>query len=109
MDVVPVSREFWSVDPFAGLIKDGYVWGRGALDMKGHGIIQLMTFIAIKRAGIPLEPRPGVHRQRGRGIRWAAAVKTFIARHPDLIRDVEYVLTESGGSRVEKARCGGTA
>jgi acetylornithine deacetylase/succinyl-diaminopimelate desuccinylase-like protein len=54
MDVVPVSREFWSVDPFAGLIKDGYVWGRGALDMKGHGIIQLMTLMAIKRAGIPL-------------------------------------------------------
>src|SRR5687767_9468592 len=51
MDVVPVTREAWSVDPFAGLVKDGYVWGRGALDMKGHGIIQLMTFIAIKRAG----------------------------------------------------------
>src|ERR1700674_217666 len=42
MDVVPVSRELWSVDPFAGLIKDGYLWGRGTLDMKGQGIIQIM-------------------------------------------------------------------
>src|SRR5688500_9799070 len=54
MDVVPISRQHWSVDPFAGLIKDGYVWGRGALDMKGHGIMQLMTLIAIKRSGMPL-------------------------------------------------------
>ena len=47
MDVVPASREFWSVDPFGGVVKDGYVWGRGALDMKGHGIIQLMALIAL--------------------------------------------------------------
>jgi acetylornithine deacetylase/succinyl-diaminopimelate desuccinylase-like protein len=35
MDVVPVSPQSWSVNPFAGVIKDGHVWGRGALDMKG--------------------------------------------------------------------------
>lgn len=34
-DVVPVERENWSVDPFAGVVKDGRVYGRGALDMKG--------------------------------------------------------------------------
>ncbi|HEV7936148.1 MAG TPA: M20/M25/M40 family metallo-hydrolase [Actinomadura sp.] len=34
-DVVPVERDKWSVDPFAGVVKDGQVWGRGALDMKG--------------------------------------------------------------------------
>ena len=34
-DVVGVEREKWSVDPFAGVIKDGYVWGRGAIDFKG--------------------------------------------------------------------------
>jgi acetylornithine deacetylase/succinyl-diaminopimelate desuccinylase-like protein len=34
-DVVGVEREKWTVDPFAGLIKDGYVWGRGAIDFKG--------------------------------------------------------------------------
>src|SRR5437762_7367606 len=37
MDVVPVAREHWSVDPFAGTIKDGYLYGRGTLDMKGSG------------------------------------------------------------------------
>ena len=99
MDVVPVSPE-WSVDPFAGLIKDGYVWGRGALDMKGHGIVQLMTLIAIKRAGIPLN-RDLVYIGNADEESGGLGSRTFIARHPELIQDVEYLLTESGGSRVE--------
>ena len=100
MDVVPVSREFWSVDPFAGLVKDGYVWGRGALDMKGHGIVQLMTLIAIKRAGIPLT-RDLVYIANADEESGGLGSRTFISRHPELIEDVEYLLTESGGSRVE--------
>jgi acetylornithine deacetylase/succinyl-diaminopimelate desuccinylase-like protein len=103
MDVVPVSRQFWSVDPFAGLIKGGYVWGRGALDMKGQGIMQLMTMIAIKRSGMPL----------GRDIVFIGnadeesdglGARTFVERHPDLLADVEYVLTEGGDVRVEKGK-----
>src|SRR4051812_42480613 len=54
MDVVPADTRYWAVDPFAGLVKDGYVWGRGALDMKGEGIIHLMAMIALKRSGVPL-------------------------------------------------------
>ena len=103
MDVVPVSREFWTEDPFAGLIKDGYVWGRGALDMKGHGIVQLMTLIAIKRAGIQLD-RDLVYIGNADEESGGSGAKTFISRHPDLIKDVEYLLTESGGSRVEKGK-----
>src|SRR3954469_2479157 len=34
LDVVPADAAEWSVDPFAGEIRDGYVWGRGAIDMK---------------------------------------------------------------------------
>ena len=34
-DVVGVEREKWSVDPFGGVIKDGHVYGRGAIDVKG--------------------------------------------------------------------------
>jgi acetylornithine deacetylase/succinyl-diaminopimelate desuccinylase-like protein len=54
MDVVPVSREYWTVDPFAGLLRDGYVWGRGAEDMKSTGIAQLMVFLELHRAQVPL-------------------------------------------------------
>src|SRR5918912_297463 len=54
MDIVPASAELWSVPPFSGEVKDGYVWGRGALDMKGQGIVHLMAMEALKRAGVPL-------------------------------------------------------
>ena len=48
-DVVPAIKEDWSFDPFSGLIKDNFVHGRGALDMKGMAIIELMTLILLKR------------------------------------------------------------
>lgn len=54
MDVVPVSRAYWSVDPFAGIIRDGYLWGRGSLDMKSLGIVELLTFLELHRLHIPL-------------------------------------------------------
>ncbi|MGI8927512.1 MAG: M20/M25/M40 family metallo-hydrolase [Tepidiformaceae bacterium] len=53
-DVVPVEREYWDCDPFAGELRDGFIWGRGALDMKGMGIIELLTLILVKRQGLKL-------------------------------------------------------
>jgi acetylornithine deacetylase/succinyl-diaminopimelate desuccinylase-like protein len=53
-DVVPVERQFWDVDPFGGELREGVVWGRGALDMKGMGIIELMVFLLLKRERIRL-------------------------------------------------------
>lgn len=103
MDVVPVSRRFWSVDPFAGLIQDGYVWGRGALDMKGQGIMQLMTVIAIKRSGLPLNRDLvliGNADEESDGL----GSRVFLERHRDLLADVEYLLTEGGDVRVEDGK-----
>jgi len=52
IDVVPARAEEWSVDPFGGAIKDGYIYGRGALDMKSLGILELLAFLEIKRQGL---------------------------------------------------------
>jgi acetylornithine deacetylase/succinyl-diaminopimelate desuccinylase-like protein len=103
MDVVPVSRQFWSLDPFAGLIKDGYVWGRGTLDMKGQGIMQLMTLIALRRAGTPLK-RDIVFIGNADEESDGLGSRIFVERHPDLLADVEYLLTEGGDVRVEKGK-----
>lgn len=54
-DVVPVERQFWERDPFSGDLVDGMIWGRGALDMKGMGILELMVFLLLKRQGVPLQ------------------------------------------------------
>ncbi len=50
LDVVPVNADDWSVDPFAGIIKDGYLWGRGAVDMKDMDAMILATVRAWQRA-----------------------------------------------------------
>ena len=52
IDVVPADPTEWSFDPFGGEVKDGFVHGRGALDMKGQGIMELMAFLNLKRQGI---------------------------------------------------------
>jgi acetylornithine deacetylase/succinyl-diaminopimelate desuccinylase-like protein len=49
IDVVPAEKEHWSVDPFAGMIQDGYLYGRGALDDKSMGIIEMMALLILKR------------------------------------------------------------
>jgi len=50
LDVVPVNAADWSVDPFGGEIKDGYLWGRGAVDMKDMDAMILATVRAWARA-----------------------------------------------------------
>lgn len=54
MDVVGVDRSKWSVDPFGGVIKDGYLYGRGSNDDKGMLAANLAAFIALKRSSVHL-------------------------------------------------------
>ena len=49
MDVVTADQSAWRVDPFSADIVDGSIYGRGALDMKGEGLLQLMTMIVLAR------------------------------------------------------------
>ena len=54
-DVVGVQREHWSVDPFAGVRKDGFVWGRGAIDDKDNVAAGLMLMLLLKRMNLVLD------------------------------------------------------
>ena len=106
IDVVPAERRSWSVDPFAGVIDDGYLYGRGALDMKSVGILQLMAVAAVRRAGIRL---------RGDVVVLATADEEddseqgaeFVARHRGAWRaGADAALSELGGvlDRLELTR-----
>ena len=103
MDVVPVSPNFWSIDPFGGTVKDGYVWGRGTIDMKGQGIVHLMTMIAIKRSGMPLT-RDIVFIANADEELGSTGAIVFVQRHPDLLRDVEFLMTEGGANEVNDGK-----
>ena len=100
MDVVPVTPSQWTRDAFGGEIVNGEVWGRGAIDMKGHGIIQLMALIALKRAGVTLD-RDLVYIANADEETDGRGAIVFVERHRDLLAGVEYLLTEGADTRVE--------
>ena len=103
-DVVPVERRFWDIDPFAGDLRDGAIWGRGALDMKGMGIIELMVFLTLKRQGVAL--RKGVRflaaadEEAGsaQGITWIAEHRPRWMASELVINEGAYGLTGLGGA-----------
>lgn len=102
MDVVPAEAKLWKEPPFGGTLKDGVIWGRGSLDNKGPGIIELMTLLALKRHKIPLKADVifiGTADEEAGGVLGAAFL---VDQHPELFKDVGVVLNEGGGIRVEE-------
>ena len=55
MDVVPAEADLWTFDPFGGEVGEGFIHGRGALDMKSQGIMELIAFLTAKREGWALD------------------------------------------------------
>src|SRR5436190_674778 len=104
MDVVLASPEYWSVDPFGGVIKDGYIWGRGAQDMKGEGIAELMTLLVLKRAGVPLRRDVIFLATADEEVGQGVGAGWFVERHPELVRDAEFLVNEGGTIRLGEDR-----
>ena len=104
MDVVPADAARWTVSPFAGEIRDGYVWGRGATDMKGTAVCQLMTMLLLKRSGVALERDVlflGTADEEEGG---ADGVEAMVDRYRADLRDAEFVLTEGNTLSVENGK-----
>jgi acetylornithine deacetylase/succinyl-diaminopimelate desuccinylase-like protein len=98
MDVVPVSREFWTVEPFSGERREGYIWGRGSIDMKSVGIAELMAFLELHRKGVPLRRDViflGTADEEAGGSFGAGWVAK---NHPEWIARSGFLLNEGGGS-----------
>ena len=102
MDVVLASPEYWQVDPFSGAVRGGYIWGRGALDMKGEGIVQLMTLLILKRAGVPLKRDIIFLATSDEEIGAGVGAGWFAQHHADLIRGAEFLINEGGTIRANE-------
>jgi acetylornithine deacetylase/succinyl-diaminopimelate desuccinylase-like protein len=103
MDVVTSDASHWKVPPFSGDIKDGYLWGRGAQDMKDEGLAQLVTLIMLKRERVPLDRdviflAVSDEEADGTGTDW------FISHHRDLLGNAEFLINEGGENLLENGK-----
>ena len=101
LDVVPAFAEDWSVDPFGGEIKDGMVWGRGAVDMKGINAMYLEAARRLISSGrkpsrdivfafFADEEHGGAH-----GAKW------MVENHPDDFHGATEAISEVGGFSIQ--------
>ena len=94
-DVVGVQREKWSVDPFAAVLKDGVIWGRGARDDKPHVVAGIMTLILLKRLHVQLDRDVIFLAEAGEEGTSAYGIDYMIREHwPEI--ESEFALAEGG-------------
>lgn len=95
IDVVGVEREKWTVDPFAGVIKDGYIYGRGSSDDKGMASACLEVFLLLHRLKVPLDRDVIFLAEAGEEGTSQVGIDFMVERHWDKI-ECEYALNEGG-------------
>lgn len=94
-DVVGIERDKWTVDPFAAVEKDGFVYGRGASDDKAGVATMLQVFLELKRRAVPLDRDVILCLEAGEEASTYAGIDSLIAEHWDKI-DAEFALNEGG-------------
>lgn len=103
-DVVPVAGQDWTVDPFDGLLADGHVWGRGAIDMKGQLAMMISAILTLRAAGqapagdVILAVSPDEETGSAVGVRYLAE------RHPELFTGIKDAIGEDGGAVISFPR-----
>jgi acetylornithine deacetylase/succinyl-diaminopimelate desuccinylase-like protein len=103
MDVVTSDAAHWNVPPFSGEIKDGWLWGRGAQDMKDEGLAQLVVMVMLKREKVELDRdviflAVADEEAGGTGTDW------FIANQRDLLGNAEFLINEGGENLLENGK-----
>lgn len=99
LDVVPAVDPGWKHPPFAAELHDGYVWGRGAVDMKHMAAMSLVVLLELKRKGVRLSRDlifAGVADEEAGGVHGAG----HLVDHRRELVDAEFCLTELGGMSV---------
>ena len=97
VDVVTTQKQQWQHPPFEGGIHDGYVWGRGTLDMKGGVAMMVAAFLRakIENAALPGDVLLAALSDEEASAEYGA--KYLVENHADLFKDVRYAIGEFGG------------
>lgn len=103
-DVVPADPKHWTIEPLSGEIQDGYVLGRGTLDMKGTGISQLAGFIALHRSGLPLNRDVVLVASADEEAGGFFGVGWLLENRPELFEGVGYLINEGDGGTLRDGR-----
>jgi len=99
-DVVPAEESYWTQEPLSGAVRDGYVWGRGAVDMKGMAIVELMVLLLHRRLGLPLERNLTFMAVADEECGSAYGTEFLDQEHPTLL-DCDFVINEGGTGACE--------
>jgi acetylornithine deacetylase/succinyl-diaminopimelate desuccinylase-like protein len=100
LDVVPANPDGWDVPPFSGTVREGYVYGRGALDCKGVGTVDAMALLLLKQHGITLKRDVIFLGTADEETGGKLGAGWMVETHFDRFADVEFVLNEGGGIEV---------
>lgn len=96
LDVVPADPRGWSVDPFSGVVKEGFVWGRGAIDCKGLVAVEAMTLALLKREGFKPRGTLLFAATADEEMGGKAGAGWLVENHPDKVH-VDMLINEGGG------------
>ncbi len=97
VDVVTTANQQWTHPPFDGVLADGFVWGRGALDMKGGVAMMLSAFLRAKFEGLSLPGDVVLALLSDEEAGGTFGAKFLVEEHAELFRDVRYAIGEFGG------------
>ena len=96
LDVVPANPKEWSVNPFGGVVKDGFVWGRGAIDMKSMTAMEVMVMKLLKRNNVQLKGDVILVAVADEEKGGRAGAGWLVHNHLEKVR-ADYVINEGGG------------
>ncbi|HEX2618982.1 MAG TPA: M20/M25/M40 family metallo-hydrolase [Phototrophicaceae bacterium] len=97
LDVVPTAGQNWQHPPFAGELIDGYVWGRGALDMKGPDTMLICALLRAKAEGTPLPGDVILALVSDEEVGGEYGARYLVENHAHHFEGVKYALGEFGG------------
>jgi acetylornithine deacetylase/succinyl-diaminopimelate desuccinylase-like protein len=103
LDVVGVERDKWTMEPFAAIVKDGYLYGRGSIDDKSMDAANLEVFLLLKRLKVPLDRDVILLAEAGEEGTTQFGIDFMVEKHWDEIA-CEYALNEGGNVPEENGK-----